>query len=149
MGRRIFTEDESVGVAETLDSILTELVESYGKAKKEMDEVKAECDVLNKKLKETMEDNDIKEFSAGGYKVKYVVSEKETMNEARLLEIMNTKHKEAAENFGFIKTRPYIDFDAIEKEIYNGNVSEGLLADIGKCRETKEVVSIRLSKEKK
>lgn len=146
MSRRLVFEDNSV--VGTVDSILSELVSSYGNAKNELDEVKAECDVLNKKIKETMQENDIKEFSADGFKVKYVVSEKETMNEAQLLEIMSTKHKDVSDNFGFIKTRPYIDFDAIEKEIYNGNVSDELLKDIGKCKETKEVVSIRLSKEK-
>lgn len=148
--RKSFAEIKGgMDAVDTIKDILTELVESYGKAKRELDEAKAECDVLNKKLKDTMQENDITDFSAGGFKVKYIVSEKETMNEAKLLEIMQAKHKETAENFGFIKMRPYIDFDAIEKEVYNGNVSKELLADIGRCKETKEVVSIRLSKEKK
>ena len=134
--------------ADALESILNELVSSYATAKRELDEVKAECDVLNKKLKETMAENDITEFSADGYKVKYIVSEKETMNEAQLLELMQTKYKESAEAFELIKVRPYVDIDAVEKETYNGNIPQELLKDMGGCVETKEVITLRLSKEK-
>lgn len=142
MGRKIMT------VVDAVESVLADLVKSYGQAKAELDEVKGRVDSLNKELKETMAENDIKDFSAGGYKVKYIVSEKESVNEDKLLGLLSTKHKDTAEQLGFVKMKPYVDFDAIEKEIYNGNVSEELLADIGTCRETKEVVSVRLSKEK-
>ena len=132
----------------TLDTILSELVSQYGKEKAKLDEAKKSCDALNNELKTTMQDNDITEYSADGYKVKYIVSERETMNEDKLIVLLTNSHKELCDNLGLIKMRPYVDFDAIEKEIYNGNIPEDVLKDIGKCKEVKEVVQIRLSKEK-
>lgn len=133
----------------TLDTILNNLVESYGQEKARLDAVKKECDELNTELKKVMLENNITEFSTGTFKVKYTVSEKETMNEPKLLEILTTTHKELTETFELVKMRPYVDFDAIEREVYNGNISQDVLSDIGKCKEVKEVVSLRLSKEKK
>ena len=133
---------------EQLDTILAELVSEYGQEKAKLDTIKKTCDELNAELKKTMSENDITEFSADGYKVKYIVSEKETMNELQLIELLTKKHKELTDNLGLVKTKPYVDFDAIEKEVYNGNIPEDVLKDIGKCKEVKEVVSVRLSKEK-
>lgn len=150
MGRRLnVAETTAKTVKGTIDSILSELVSDYGRAKKSLDDAKAECDGLNKQLKDVMHENDITEFSADGYKVKYIVAERETMNEERLLELMTTKYKELSDTFELVKMRPYVDTDAIEKETYNGNIPQDLLADMGKCIETKEVVTLKLSKEKK
>lgn len=147
--KRIELPEETRDAKQTLDIILDDLVSHYGNAKAELDTVKKDVDELNSELKKVMLENAITEHSADGFKVKYVVSEKETMNEEQLIEILTKQHAELCETFGLIKMRPYVDFDAIEKEIYNGNISEDVLKDIGKCKSVKEIVSIRLSKEKK
>lgn len=149
MARRLPKEEPKSAKA-TLDSILDSIVSEYGQLKDKLTKIKEDCDKFNQDIKETMEENDIREFSSSdGYKVKYVVSEKETMNEEKLIDILSTKHKELSNTLGLVKMKPYVDFDAIEKEVYNGNIPEDVMKDIGTCKETKEIVSLRLSKEKK
>lgn len=138
-----------VDAKETLDTIIGDLVSEYGQQKAELDALKKNVDSLNAQLKDLMLENNIEEFSANGYKVKYSVSERETINELQLLDMLLKKHKDLSEQLGLVKTKLYVDFEAIEKETYNGNLSDKVLKDIGKCREVKEVVSLRLSKEKK
>ena len=60
--------------------------------------------------------------------------------------------KDAIKVFGkynIVKTKPYIDFDALEKALYDEALSKDQIMDIDKARETKEVVTLRVSKAKK
>lgn len=139
----------ALNAKETLDTILKNLVSEYGQQKDRLDALDKIVKDINKEIKKFMSENSIEECTSDdGYAVKYIVSERETINELRLIEILTTKHAELTETFGLVKMKPYVDFDAIEKETYAGNISTDVLKDIGDCKETKEVVSIRLSKPK-
>jgi len=123
---------------------LDELIPQYAQNKAEMDSYKKICDSENAQIKTLMADLDDPVYEAGGYKATYSVQERESMNEDVLLDI--------AHHFGLseiIKTKEYIDFDALEKAIYDGKISDDVLLEMNKAKEVKEVVTLRVTKIKK
>ena len=123
---------------------LDELIPQYAENKADLDDYKKLCEKQNAEIKKYMEELGETEYTAGGYVAKYTVSERETINETRLLEMLK-KHKIP----GVIKTREYVDMDAFETYLYNVELSDELASDLATCREVKEVVQLRISKEKK
>lgn len=117
------------------------LIPQYAENKSEMDSYKKICDKENAQIKAIMKDFVVDNYEAGGYKASYSISKRETMNEEILLDI--------AHNFGIpeiVKTKEYIDFDALEKAIYNGDISDDILMEMDKAKEVKEVVTLRVTK---
>lgn len=124
-----------------MSSKLDELIPQYASNKSEMESYKKICDRENAQIKSIMRDMDISSYEAGGYKATYSVSERESMNEEMLLEI--------AHRYGIpdiVKTKEYIDYDALENAIYNEQISQDVLLEMNKAKESKEVVTLRVSK---
>ena len=122
---------------------LDTLIPRYAANKAEMDDYKKICDRENAEIKSIMRDFVVSSYEAGGYKATYSVSERTSMNEEMLLDI--------AHNYnipGIVKTKEYIDYDALEKAIYDGNISEDVLLEMDKAKTVKEVVTLRVSKVK-
>lgn len=130
------------------DVDLDELIPMYAENKAELDSYKKLCDTENSQIKDKMLEIGQDTYSAGGYKAKRTVSERVSMNEDKLLTVMKKHNINEV-----IKTREYVDMDALENYLYHidedSSESEELLSDIDKCREIKEVVQLRVSKEKK
>lgn len=132
---------------ETLTTEATELdklIPVYAENKAELDKYEKVCKTQNAEIKKQLEELCEDEYTAGGYVVKRIVSERESMNELRLLDVLK-KHNIT----DVIKTREYVDMDALENYLYNVTLSDEVAADLDSCREVKEVVQLRLSKEKK
>lgn len=124
-------------------SDLDTLIPQYAVNKSELDSYKKICDKENAQIKELMKDFVLSNYTAGGYKASYIVQHRESMNEDVLLEI--------AHQYGIpeiVKTKEYIDFDALENAIYNGKISQDILVEMDKAKEVKEVVTLKLSKVK-
>lgn len=122
---------------------LDTLIPQYAANKSELDSYKKICDKENAQIKEIMRDLVLSNYTAGGYKASYTVQHRESMNEDVLLEI--------AHHYGIpeiVKTKEYIDFDALENAIYNGKISQDILVEMDKAKEVKEVVTLRVSKVK-
>lgn len=125
-------------------SDLDKLIPQYALNKLEMESYKKICDRENAQIKSIMKDFVITNYEVGDYKANYIVSKRETMNEDILLEI--------AHNYGIpeiVKTKEYIDFDALEKAIYDGKLSQDILLEMDKAKEVKEVISLKITKVKK
>ena len=123
---------------------LERLIPQYAANKVELDSYKKICDRENAQIKSIMRDFAINKYEADGYKASYSVSTRETMNEDKLLEI--------AHIYGIpeiVKTKEYIDFDALEKALYDGKISKEIMLEMDKAKEVKEVVTLRVSKIKK
>lgn len=123
---------------------LDELIPQYAQNKAEMDSYKKICDSENAQIKALMAELDDPVYEAGGYKATYSIQERESMNEDILLDI--------AHHFGLseiVKTKEYIDFDALEKAIYDGKISDDILLEMNRAKEVKEVVTLRVTKIKK
>ena len=123
---------------------LEQLIPQYAQNKSELDSYKKICDKENARIKELMQESRETKKTAGGYTATYIVSTRDTMNEEKLL---NIAHKYNIQDI--IKTREYIDFDALENAIYKGQIIQPALLEMETAKESKEVVTLRITKAKK
>ena len=123
------------------------LVERFGKMDAEIKELKKTNDKDKEEIKKALENLGESDWTAGGYRVKRVESTTETMNETKTLALM-CLHREIAEQLGIIKTKEYVDFEALEAALYAGAIPAEIMADMDTCRETKTTISLRCTKVK-
>jgi hypothetical protein len=124
---------------------LLQLIPEYGSHKSTLDEYDKICKSENAEIKRIMKEEGIDNMQAGGYKVSYSVRETSTMNEDKLLALL--QDKVSAES-GIVKTKKYVDMDALESAIYNGAIPKEVLIEMDNCREKKQTVSLRITKVK-
>lgn len=117
-------------------------VDDYGVKKAEFDVLKKETEELNKKIKDYMQDNGLDTYDTSKYSVSHIIQHRESMNEEKLLSIA---HKN---NLPIIRTVEVIDMDALESALYHGDIPQDVVKEISKCKEVKEVHTIKV-KEKK
>ena len=122
---------------------LDTLIPQYAVNKSELDDYKKICDKENAQIKAIMKDFVVTNYEAGGYKANYIISRRESMNEAKLLDIAHRYNLDS-----IIKTKEYIDFDALEDIIYKGGVDAEALLEMDKAKEVKEVISLKITKVK-
>lgn len=122
---------------------LEELIPRYAQNKMELDSYKDLCNKENARIKELMVEANETEHSAGGYTAKYIVQKKDSMDEEKLLSVLRNHGL-----FGLIKTVEVVDMDALENYLYNNTPSDKLAADIARCHTVKEVIQLRISKQK-
>ena len=127
---------------------LDTLIPQYAANKSELDNYKKICDNENAKIKSIMTDFVVSNYEAGGYKASCSVQQRESVNEEILLSLFQTvpSFAKLQDKYEIVKNKPYIDFDALEKALYDGAVSDEQIADIDKAREVKEVVTLRVTK---
>lgn len=138
MSRKILEQKTVIDPMEKLD----ELVPQYALNKGEYDSYKAIVDKEKEQIKDLLLHIGEKKYTAGGYTVTRSVSVKETWDEDKLLEVAK-KHK-----IPVIKTKQYVDMQALEDYLYDHELSPEGAVDLGKCRTQKETVALRLSKSK-
>lgn len=129
---------------------LDELVSMYGENDAKLKEWKKTCEEQKSQIKEIMSNEDITDYSAGGYTVKYVVSERTSVDEDKMVDILK-KHwssKNGSMTCPYIKPIYVLDSDALESAIYNGDIPSDVLAELNTCREVTEVVTLKCSKTK-
>lgn len=124
------------------------LIPQYAENKSEMDSYKKICDKENAQIKAIMKDFVVDNYEAGGYKASYSISKRETMNEDILIALFTSVPGFVfiSENYGIVKNKPYIDFDALEKAIYDDKLTQDQLMELNKAKEVKEVVTLRVTK---
>lgn len=119
---------------------LHELVPLYYDNNEAMKRHKKVVDKANKEIKEIMAEQEITEFATHGLVAKVSISERVDLMEDVLME----KIRELGIK-GIIKTREYIDMDALETALYNGVINPAMLAQ---AQIKKEVVTLRISQSK-
>ena len=132
-------------------SRLDELIPQYALNKKEMDDYKEICDKENAEIKKLMTDLILSSYETGEYKATCSISERKNLNEEVLLALFSSvpSFVKINQNCGIIKERPYIDFDALEKAIYDGRLNQDQLLELDKATEVKKVTTLRVTKIKK
>ena len=122
---------------------LNELIPIYALNKNELDSYKKLVDRDNAIIKSLMKEEKLDEWDTEKHTAKISVSQRQTMNEDKLLDVIKTMDRP-----DLIKTKEYVDMDLLEKALYNGEINPKEL-DI--CMTTKEVVTLKVSarKEKK
>ena len=123
------------------EEALNSFIEEFYLVKEELSKYKKISEEDNEKIKQIMENLDIKEYKTNnGITAKIVVQNKEKFNEPKLIEKLKILN-----GFTAIKTVEVVDMDELENLIYNGHIDAGQLAD---CKETNQVVTLRVSKKK-
>ena len=123
---------------------IEDLIEEFGKNKSELSELKTVVDEQSTQLKQFMTDNDITTAMSENYKVLLYTYQKQAMDTDKLLAVLK-KHNLVD---GIIKTKEYIDMDALESALYKNSFPNDVLMDIDKCKTSTDVTSIRLTKKK-
>lgn len=118
------------------------LIDEYGTKKAEFDKLKKELEKLSAEIKQTLgPDSDAE---TGKYKVKVVSSERTSMNEDKAISLLKGTNIER----NVVKTKLYVDTDALETLIYRGAVDNTLIAKLHECIEVKKIESLRISAKK-
>lgn len=122
---------------------LEELIPQYAFNKGELDSYTKICKEENEQIKAALVELGENEYSTSGYTVKRIVAVKESMNEAKLLEVLKQNGIDVA-----VKTKEYVDMDVLEAYLYNNTPSADFARQLESCRTTTETVQLRLSKAK-
>ena len=130
---------------------LEELITKYADDKEQLDSWKKVCDEENSKIKDVMVKDDALCTEGGKKWVKQcgsviatvTMKKKETVNEDKLLSIIQLMGIP-----GIIKTKEYVDMEALEAAMYRGELNKDQLLQLDTCREVKFSPELRISKAK-
>ena len=128
---------------------LDKLVLDYAVHKEEEGNLKKICDSENSQIKDIMSNEKLSKYEVGEWKVNYIESTREKMNEDKLLALLRLHFsKKQLKEMKLIKTVEQVDENALENAIYNNLVGADFVTEMAKCKETSVVASIRLTKRK-
>lgn len=127
------------------------LVQLYGHNKSQLDEIKKVCDSQNNQIKDLMSRYNISEEESEDFKVSYSVQHRESLDEDRLLALFTSVPAFAkyADQYNIVKTKEYIDMDALESLLYKEELTHEQTTELDKCRESKDIPTLRITKKKK
>lgn len=127
---------------------LDELIPQYASNKVELENYKKLCDRDNAQIKTIMGELVLSSYKTDEYKIFRIIQKREKLNEEVLLDLFtqNADLIEVAKKYNIIKVKEYVDVEALEKAIYDGGLSNDNLLTLNKAKETKEVITLRLSK---
>ena len=123
---------------------LSKAIDSYKESKDKENSLKKANNELNETIKTYMQENDITSANSEKYMATLSCAKKESLNEDLAIEIIK-------ENIGgallssVIKQKEYIDEDALEKLVYNGDFD---ITKLAKAKMVKETYTLRVNKKK-
>lgn len=123
---------------------LKNLVDSYGESKKEENAIVKRNKEINSQIKQLFLDNDISSFETDSFIATVSETEKQSLNNELALCILK---KELGENelTSVVKTKEYIDEDALEKLVFNGQFD---ISKLEKAVDKKIVSTLRIKPRK-
>nr|DAT78181.1 MAG TPA: hypothetical protein [Caudoviricetes sp.] len=135
MSRRDGTKDTSE---------LSEWIDEYKAGKDKENALKKANSALNENIKAYMYEHDMERASSDNYVAVVTTQKKESLNEELAIEIIK---KNLGDDLlkSVIKQKEYIDEDALEKLVYNGDFD---IIKLSKAKITKLVTTLRISKKK-
>ena len=123
---------------------LSEMIDTYKASKDKENALKKANNEMNENIKTYMQKHDMSSANSEKYTATLSCTKKESLNEDLAIEIIK-------ENLGgallssVIKQKEYIDEDALEKLVYNGDFDINKLA---KAKMVKETYTLRIGKKK-
>ena len=154
VSKAIPVEEVNQKPVNSLENKLKNLITTYGSTKSQADELKALIEADNKEIKRICRELSINNMETNGWAMSYVVAVKHIVDEERMLEILkeywiaNNGSKECP----YIKTKEYVDQDALEHAIFVGDIEDkAVLLKLKECYTDKqeERLTIKRAKEKK
>lgn len=131
-------------------SDLQELIDSYGVNKDEESLLKKEISAQNTAIKDLMLKNSLEYYATSKYKVTYYEQNKDFMDEDALVNLFTSapKFMSIAYEYGIVKTKEYIDMDALENAMYHYAFNQEQLDEISKHKIEKRVPVLKITKVK-
>lgn len=131
-------------------SDLQELIDSYGVNKDEESLLKKEISAQNTAIKDLMLKNSLEYYATSKYKVTYYEQNKDSMDEDALVSLFTSvpKFMSIAYEYGIVKTKEYIDMDALENAMYHYAFNQEQLDEISKHKIEKRVPVLKITKVK-
>lgn len=124
---------------------LATMIDDYKQNKEQESSIKKWLSNVGDSIENIMRKNNLSEFSTEKWTAKITTTQKEDFNEFRAIEILKETLSED-DLKKVVKTREYIDDDALESLVYNGVFD---VAKLEPCRTLKEpTVTLRISKKK-
>lgn len=123
---------------------MDELVAEFGENKAQFDKLKKLVESQKTSIKQQLDLMGEEDYSAGGYKVHCTISQRESLDEEKLIQRL----KKYAPNTQCIKMKEYIDMEVLENEIYHDKLSDEALSAMAECKDVKEVVTLTVKKDK-
>ena len=123
---------------------LSKAIDDYKESKDKENALKKANTAMNESIKNYMSENGMDEASSEKYTATLSCTKKESLNEDLAIEIIK-------ENLGgdllssVIKQKEYIDEDALEKLVYNGDFD---ITKLAKAKMVKETYTLRVGKKK-
>ena len=123
---------------------LSKTIDEYKESKDRENALKKANNALSENIKSYMHEHDMSSADSDKYTATLTKTDKESLNEDLAIEIIK-------ENLGgallasVIKTKEYIDEDALEKLVYNGDFDINKLA---KAKIVKSTFTLRVTKKK-
>lgn len=123
---------------------LKNLIDNYGESKKEENAIVKRNKERNSQIKQLFLDNDISSFETDSFIATVSETEKQSLNNELALCILK---EELGENelTSVVKTKEYIDEDALEKLVFNGQFD---ISKLEKAVDKKIVSALRIKARK-
>lgn len=118
---------------------LSKIIDEYKESKDRENALKKANDGMSKDIKQYMIDNDMTKASGDKYTVTMAKTVKKKLNEDLAIEIIK-ENLDGAFLASVIKQKEYIDEDALEKLVYNGNFD---IAKLAKAEISAQVYTLR------
>jgi len=127
-------------VSENNSNNLGEIIESYIYNKKQENHFKSLASSENTQIKSIMEEMNISKFETNSGSA--IISERktETFIEDKLIEFL--KSNGVADRI--VKTKEYVDFDALESAIYHETIPADVVKEMASCKDVKVTTVLRI-----
>lgn len=123
---------------------LSKIIDEYKESKDKENALKKVNNVLSENIKGYMYEHDMSSADSGKYTATLTRTDKESLNEDLAIEIIK-ENLSGALLSSVIKQKEYIDEDALEKLVYNGDFDINKLA---KAKITKSSYTLRVTRRK-
>lgn len=118
---------------------LKELIDIYGTVNAEKNDLEKLCKQHNANIKKALLDSNITDAEGDIYKVKLTTRKSESLDEEKAINVIQNFNINVDD---IIKTKQYIDYDALEKAIYNHQIPNNVLVELDKCKIVKESTAL-------
>lgn len=128
--------------------MLDTLILNYAEHNEKLNDYKKLAAEENKRIKQELGNQMLTEYQVNNVKVVVSTRKTETLNEEMLLGILKTADITTDTLSKVVKTKEYIDMDALESVIYKGEIPEDVVATFDVCREVKETQVLNIKEVK-
>lgn len=146
MPRRLITEEhikkENMPTESEAEERLKHLVSDYIANNEMANDYKKAASAQNTEIKALMSEFNLKEVVSDAGAVTLSDKTSETFIEDKLIEFLKTRNIA----YDIVKTKEYVDFDALESAIYHEKITGDNLKDMSSCKEIKVTQVLRVKK---